>query len=261
IAHSPEARTQQIDPFLRNNVGNISGDLEQSAATVLNYVSQAVMSIRDYSQDQIQSLATNYQNTFALSGSEGSYDKLVQNNWISWVGLAATLAISMTPPGEAVAVGEILVSGGEEILGATLDNEISSAAIFETKGASSEPQYALYSSQIEKFENLNPKNSGTTVVLDDGASLTQNYSTKYQKRAMDFTGANEQSVENIFRNLTCIKGPLDPYLKIDSDIGKVYTVKTEIGNITYRTVSGSGKDWTIDLPTMSNGVSRLKFSK
>ncbi|MFT8328146.1 hypothetical protein [Gluconobacter oxydans] len=119
IAYSTEARTQQIDPFLQNNIGNISGDLEQSAAAVLNYVSQAATSIRDYSQEQIQSLANGYQTSFTLDSNV--VNSLTPHNWTAWQCLAAAVVVSFAAfgapeMGAAAVVGGVAVAGGDALL-------------------------------------------------------------------------------------------------------------------------------------------------
>lgn len=119
IAYSTEARTQQIDPFLQNNIGNISGDLEQSAAAVLNYVSQAATSIRDYSQEQIQSLANGYQTSFTLDSNV--VNSLTPHNSTAWQCLAAAMVVSFAAfgapeMGAAAVVGGVAVAGGDALL-------------------------------------------------------------------------------------------------------------------------------------------------
>ncbi|MBF0889781.1 hypothetical protein, partial [Gluconobacter cadivus] len=165
IAHSPEARTQQIDPFLQNSVGNISDDLEQSAATVLNYVSQAAMSIRDYSQDQLQSLANGYQTSFTLDSNV--VNSLTPHSWTAWQCLAAAVVVSfavMSAPemGAAAVVGGVAVPGGEALLDRA-------ALIMESRF-------------VTDLETKNPNiltSAGKTYAADDLAPMIAQHSEKH----------------------------------------------------------------------------------
>lgn len=174
IAYSPEARTQQIDPFLQNSIGNISGDLEQSAATVLNYVSQAAMSIRDYSQGQLQSLANEFQTSFTLDSNV--VNSLTPHSWTAWQYLAAAVVVSFAATSApemsaAAVVGGVAVAGGEALLDrATLIMESRFVTDLETK------QPNIQSSD------------GRTFVADDLAPVFAKHSEKHIDEVGNNTG-------------------------------------------------------------------------
>lgn len=112
IATSAEA-AGQINVFLQNNFGHITDDLRNSGSIILSNLAQTYQTLQSYSSDALQSLAASYK---AIFGQGNILQSLMPNTWQGWLELGAMVAIDLTPPGEAVAAGELLTLGGEKLI-------------------------------------------------------------------------------------------------------------------------------------------------
>ncbi|MBB2166239.1 DUF4214 domain-containing protein [Gluconacetobacter sp. 1b LMG 1731] len=258
IAQSGEAGTQ-ISNFLNGTLGEVSDDLAHAGQTMLTGITQAYETVKNYTSDQLQAAANGFQATFSSAGNV--LDSLMPKTQDQWLGLAATMAVMVTPAGEAVAAADLLAVGGEELLATALDAELDTATVYSATGASVSGLSAEASATFDELTAFDPKASGATLQLDANTTVTQVASTRYQKQNLNFSGGNEAAVETFFRKLTGYTGNLDN-AKVASfgNDGVVYSVQTSRGLVSLRNVSASGKDWTIQFaPLLSNGVRKIKF--
>ncbi|MBB2160386.1 DUF4214 domain-containing protein [Gluconacetobacter sacchari] len=257
-SHSTEA-TNQVTNFLNNTIGEVSDDLVNAGQTMLTSITQAYATIKNYTSDQLQAAANGYQTAFSTAGNV--LDSLMPKTQSQWIGLAATMAVMVTPVGETVAAASLLAVGGEKLLATALDAELDTATVYSAVRVSVSGATAEASATFDELAAFDPQASGTTLQLDANTTVTQVASTKYQKENLNFSGGNEAAVETLFRKLTGYTGNLDN-AKVASfgNGGVVYAVATPRGVVSLRNVSASGKYWTIEFsPLLSNGVKKVKF--
>lgn len=264
IAHSDQAKAQSSN-FIAANIGQVTESLVNASETMLTNIAQAYQTVKNYSESQIQSAANGYHAASNYDPSLGNgllLDKIMPTTWQGWLGFAPLLVMELTPPGELATATVLAAVGTEELLTAALDIGLEQDMTLFTSKAVISNVPETYTGAVKAFSEASPMKGGTTLQLNEDTIVTQTAATKYQKTVLDYTGANEAAVEEKFRELTGLTGPLDEAKVYEGSDGIVYTVEMPNQTVTLRTVSSSGKNWTIDLKNpLSNGVKRIKFSK
>jgi len=259
-ASSPEAMGN-VDSFLQNAVGQVTGDLQQAGASMLSKLAQTYEAIQSDSSDALQSLAAGYKATF---GQGNIIRSLMPNTTQGWLGLAANVALIATPPGDAVVAGELLSLGTEDLLASALDNETNAAiGALATTGASDLLPTIVSQPDLDIVSQFVARQSGATLDLGNGVVVTQTEGDLNKAGALIFKGGNFSAVENYFKRITGYSGDIEA---IDSNSAnlpagaKVYRVKTNSGTFSLRNITSSTGDWTIVFGNkLSNGIRELKF--
>ncbi|MFT8645537.1 MAG: hypothetical protein ABF854_14285 [Gluconacetobacter sp.] len=181
--------------------------------------------VKNYTSDQLQAVANGFQATFLSAGN--GLDSLMPKTQNYWLGLAATVAVMVTPPGEAVAAADLLAVGGGELLATALDGELDTATVYSATGASVSGLVAGASATFDELAAFDPQISGATLQPDANTTVTQVARTRYQKANLNFSGGNQAAVETFFRKLTGYKGSLkNAQVASFGNGGVVYSVST-----------------------------------
>lgn len=261
ISHSNEAKTQ-VSGFLVSNIGYSNDLLIGSGQKILTNITQAYEDIRNYYQENIIKLANGYQSVFSSAGN--IIDSLMPQTWGQWLGLAANLAIVVTPPGEAVAAIELTVIGGDELLAAALDTEANIAIKPLATTGANDLITTVSQSEIDMLTQFTPRQAGATLDIGDGIVVTQTEGDLSKAGALIFKGGNFDAVSTYFKQLTGYSGDLEAIRVNSSGIRAgvtVYKIKTNLGEVTLRNITSSTGDWTIDLgERLNNGIKEIKFN-
>ncbi|OUI97767.1 hypothetical protein [Acetobacter cibinongensis] len=90
IAHSDKAKTI-INNFSNNNFGFSSSDLTKTGQSLLTGIVQAYQSVKNYTLDQLQAAASNYNPSL---GNGLLLDKIMPTTWQGWVGTVTLRTVS-----------------------------------------------------------------------------------------------------------------------------------------------------------------------
>ncbi|MFT8422050.1 MAG: hypothetical protein ABF665_11140 [Gluconacetobacter sp.] len=147
VAHSSGAQAALQD--LYHDV--LGRDIDASGLTTYE-------TVKNYTSDQLQAAANGFQETFSSAGN--GLDSLMPKTQNHWLGLAATVAVMVTPPGEAVAAADLLAVGGEELLATALDVETHS--VVESLAATTTGNAVSVASQsaLEELSQFTPRQAG-----------------------------------------------------------------------------------------------------
>ncbi|MBB2198612.1 hypothetical protein HLH44_14300 [Gluconacetobacter sp. 1c LMG 22058] len=252
VAHSSGARAALQD--LYHDV--LGRDIDASGLTTYE-------TVKNYTSDQLQVVVNGFQETFSSAGN--GLDSLMPKSQDHWLGLAATVAVMVTPPGEAVAAADLLAVGGEELLATALDVETHS--VVESLAATTTGNAVSVASQsaLEELSQFTPRQAGSDLDIGGGITVTQAPGDLNKAGALvfDFKGGNFNSVVEYFKNLTGCTGNFRQKLLNSQNIpncASIYKVYMNEGYFELKDITNSLGNWTIKLPKrLSNGVREIKF--